>query len=68
VTRPLERRGPREQRLLTDSDEDCPSRSVDGERAAVDLRRTDLLLQRYRESVGVNVTQRTSDVEVSVLV
>jgi len=28
----------------------------------------DLLLQRYRDSVGVDVMQRAGDVEVSVLV
>ncbi|HEU5296600.1 MAG TPA: amylo-alpha-1,6-glucosidase [Burkholderiaceae bacterium] len=38
------------------------------ERLRVADAQVDLLLQRYRESVGVNVTQRTGDVEVSALV
>jgi hypothetical protein len=38
------------------------------ERLRVGDAQVDLLLQRYRDSVGVDITQRTGDVEVSVLV
>ena len=38
------------------------------ERLQVGDAQVDLLLQRYRDSVGVDVMQRAGDVEVSVLV